>query len=52
MLIRLNGPDLIMLSEMRVSKARLSGTLCRWNFFSRSYVNPVGLAGGICVAWK
>ncbi|GMN52689.1 hypothetical protein TIFTF001_021827 [Ficus carica] len=36
----------------RATTIRDLGVLIRWNFFSRSYVNPVGLAGGFCVAWK
>uniref|UniRef100_A0A803NT74 Reverse transcriptase domain-containing protein n=1 Tax=Cannabis sativa TaxID=3483 RepID=A0A803NT74_CANSA len=50
-LIRRSNPELLVLSEVRLTEAKLKSILVRIHFQSFYYVPPIGTAGGLALCW-
>ncbi|PON60277.1 Endonuclease/exonuclease/phosphatase [Trema orientale] len=46
------SPDILILSETKISSSSLSPKLQSFHFYNNVHVPPVGLSGGLCLAWK
>ncbi|PON33272.1 Endonuclease/exonuclease/phosphatase [Trema orientale] len=46
------SPDLLILSETKIPTSKLSTCLNSLHFYNLVHVPPVGLSGGLCIAWK
>jgi hypothetical protein len=51
-LIRHNNPDVLFLSETKASPSLSSSILNNLGFYSMAHVAPVGLSGGLILAWR
>jgi exonuclease III len=51
-LIRDQSPDLLFLSETKISPSQVSATLNKLGFFLMSQVPASGLSGGLVLSWR
>ncbi|XP_026443846.1 uncharacterized protein LOC113343999 [Papaver somniferum] len=52
MLIKSQNPDIIFFSETRNQQKRMQYMLARYKYPNVSFLNPIGLSGGLCLLWK
>ncbi|KAM6552088.1 hypothetical protein CsatB_001896 [Cannabis sativa] len=50
-LVRFHNPDLLILSEVRVSAERFSSICSKLHFVDKHYVPPIGRSGGLGIFW-
>ena len=51
-LLRLSSPNCVILMETKINSNSMNRLLVQLNFPFNVYVPPIGLAGGLCVAWR
>ncbi|KAL5548196.1 hypothetical protein UlMin_003427 [Ulmus minor] len=51
-LVRESNPDILMLMETKLLESDMKSRLRSVRFMNFVYVPPVGLSGGLCIAWR